>query len=41
MEVSSLLSIAIGRLAASTSDRLRLVLAGAGHHSPARIAFCT
>ena len=40
MEVSSLLSIAIARLAASTSGRLRLLLPGAGHCRSGRISFC-
>lgn len=40
MEVSSLLSIAIGRLARSTCSGLWLLLAGAGHCDSARISFC-
>ena len=39
MEVSSLLSIAIGRFAASISSGLGLLLSGAGHHSSASISF--
>ena len=40
MEVSSLLSIAVARLAASTSSGLRLLLPYAGHCGSARIPFC-
>ena len=41
MEVSSLLSITIGRFAARTSSGLGLLLSGAGDDGCARVAFCT
>ena len=40
MEVSSLLSIAVARLTASTSSRLRLLFPGAGHCGSTRSSFC-
>lgn len=40
MEVSSLLSIAVVRLAAGTSSRLGLLFPGAGHYRCTSIPFC-
>ena len=40
MEISSLLSIAIGRLAASTCSRLRLLLSDSGNCISGRTSFC-
>lgn len=40
MEVSGLLSIAVGRLAAGTSSRLRLLFPGARHYRCTSIPFC-
>ena len=40
IEVSSLLSIAVARLSASSSSRLRLLFPGAGHSGSTRSPFC-